>query len=286
MASDRVTITVRSSIGDDGPLTVADAMRQVLDFFLLLEAAQTDQSGGNKVDWQLVQVSMGSPLEASAEPFATDPGIPADIIGRRASYRIASSLDEITNRGIVPDWMDEPVRERVRRILRRNLNGVGRTDFRFGDESAIVIVEKTARAGLLALERNEFEKKAKQEDLSRSEYGSIEGDVAQTTTYYKRPALVIRDWATGHDVLCILTPELAESVGAQHNWQEVWEAKRIVVSGQIFYRADGLPNRITAAEFQTIEPKEITDADLLDSKFTSGMQPADYLEKLRDGDLG
>jgi len=234
-----------------------------------------------------VQVSMGSPLETSAEPFATDPGIPADLIGRRAGHRIASSLNEITTLGTVPEWMDEPVRERVRRILKRNLNGVGRTDFRFGDEfPAVVIVEKTARAGLIALERNELEEKAKQEDLSRSEFGSIEGDVAQTTTYYKRPALVIRDWASGHDVLCILTPELAESIGAQHNWQEVWEAKRVMVSGEIFYRADGTPNRITAAEFETIEPKEITDADFLDNKFTSGMSPTDYLEKLRDGELG
>jgi hypothetical protein len=287
MANHRVTVTVRSRIGDEGPLTVADAMRQVLDFFLLLEAAQTDEQGGKQVSWQLVHVSMESPFEASAEPFAVEAGVPADLIGRRAGYRVAISLEEITARGTVPDWMDESARERLRRIFKRNLNGVGRTDFRIGSEIPVVaIVEKTARAGLRALERDALEDEAKREDLSRSEYGSIEGDVAETTTYYHRPALTVRDRLTGQDVMCILTPELAGAIGAEHNWQEVWDARRVIVSGEVFYSAKGLPERVNVVDFRVVEPKEIAASAIFDSGFTAGMTSAEYIDKLREGDLG
>lgn len=287
MPSERVTLTVRSNIGEEGPLTVEDAMRQILDFFEVLVDAQEEEENGRSVSWQLVNISMQSPLEASAEPFAFDPAIATEIIARRAKNRVVHAFNEITTTGRVPSWVKPSTREKVRRILKRNTNGIGRTDIKISDSEPIVaIVEKSARAGLLTLDRSDLETAAAQEDFSRTEIGSIEGDVIQTTTYHKKPALVIRDRVSGHDVVCVLSSDLADAVGPHHRWDEVWHSRRVLIGGELFYRPDGQVARIGATEFATIEPMELTSVEITDKNFTGGLSPVKYLEKIREGGRG
>ena len=79
MAPERVTISIVSSAGEDGPLTVDDATRQILDFFEMLSAAGGED--GKLISWRLVSVSMRSPLSVTAEPFSDvpAPGAPVAI---------------------------------------------------------------------------------------------------------------------------------------------------------------------------------------------------------------
>ncbi len=183
MPVERVTIAVRSNIGDEGTLTVQDALRQVLDFFDLLVAAQGTEDG-EAVAWHFADISMRSPLTATGEPHAIKPGVPVDIIAHRGKESLKTALRSLLAGNRPPSWMDHNARAKARNIFRRNLNGVGRTDIRFDDESPVeVIVEKTARTALLVLEKTEIEEKAAEVDLSRSENGSVEGDITDAPTH-------------------------------------------------------------------------------------------------------
>lgn len=48
MVTERVTMTVESNIGEDGPLTVMDTLDQFKDAFELLSAAISQEPGGKK----------------------------------------------------------------------------------------------------------------------------------------------------------------------------------------------------------------------------------------------
>jgi len=69
----RITVTVESSLGEDGPLTVEDGLGQILDFFDLMTVAGDHFTQG--VGWSLVSVTKNSPLMATAEAFSTHPGV-------------------------------------------------------------------------------------------------------------------------------------------------------------------------------------------------------------------
>lgn len=281
MAPERVTITIRSELGEDGPLTVNDALRQVLDFFDLLSEAQGENA--ETVSWRLVSVTKNSPLEAIAEPFSDVPGIDVTTIARNAKRATFSALDEITSGGDVPSWMSQRAREKMRSILTRNTHGVGRTDIKIDDVSPVVmLVQKKANVGLVSLRRAEDELSANEPDLSRSEIGSVDGFVAEATTYRRQPALNIRERRTGAQVLCVLSEKVAERAGA-HSWREVWDGARVLVYGRIQFNRKGVAASIRADDIIEIAPKELSYAtDVADSNFTGGLEPVEYLAQEDD----
>ena len=91
MAPERVTVTISSSAGESEPLTVTDAMRQILDFFDLLATA--GGKDGNLISWQLVAISMNSPLKATAQAISRVPGVLAEPIARREKAAVRHSLE-------------------------------------------------------------------------------------------------------------------------------------------------------------------------------------------------
>jgi hypothetical protein len=285
MALERVTITVRSNIGDEGSLTVQDALRQVLDFFDLLIAAQGDDDG-QAVAWHLADISMHSPLTATGEPHALKPGVPVEVIARRGKESVKSALRSLSAGSVPPAWMrNREARNKAKNILKRNTNGVGRTDINFDDESPVeIIVEKTARAGLNALERTELEEQAAEADLSRTENGSIEGEITDTTTHYGHPAIKIRERLTKDEITVTLSRDLAERAGRVHNWSEVWAGKRVLVTGEISYGKTGAISRVFARDIQTIDPEPLRFEDIANPNFTAGRSIAEHLESLWSGE--
>src|ERR1700730_10720068 len=93
MDPESVTVTIVSNTGEDGALSVEDAMCQILDFFALLAAAGGEDA--YLVSWPLVDVSMKSPLRATAVAISRVPGIEAAPIARTEKLRLARSLDDI-----------------------------------------------------------------------------------------------------------------------------------------------------------------------------------------------
>ena len=285
--SERVKIIVQSSLGGDGPLTVRDALQQVLDFFELMEVAQGTDKESRAVTWRLAEISFASPLQATGEAISSDPAVAIDLVAKRAKTRVFDSFNQIIKKKTVPDWVDDHAERLIKSLLQRNTNGVGRTDFQIDPKAPLVtIVEKSARAGLVTLEQADLARIAAQADLTRTEYGSVEGDVIKTETYFRRPAIVIRERVTGKDVSCILSDDLAKTVGPLHNWSEVWSSQRVLVSGEIFYDKYGDISRVSVEEIIPIKPPNLTFSEISDSKFTSGLDIPDYLDKLREGEIG
>jgi len=258
LPDEQVSVTVRSSIGDDGPIMVHDGLRQVL-----------------------VSISKASPLTAIAAPLATMPGFLTNQIARKAKERVATGLVAVTSGEAVPDWMEGQAMERTRALLSRNVGIIGRTDIRFGDGlSAVVIVEQNARIGLLALDRATLDRAARVPDLSRSELGSIEGVVTDATTHYGKPAVRIREVLTRAEVLCILSLSNSEGIGREHNWQEVWTGVRVLAVGKVVYRKDGQIIRVDAVDLKEIKTQPVRYQDIADPNATGGLTPSKYLASI------
>lgn len=279
MPPERVTITVRPSTGDEGPLSVADGLRQVLDFFDLLTAAQGGPDG-EVVSWRLVAISKTSPLSATAEAYASITGVAPEIVARRGKARVADALRAITSGNRPPDWLDGVALIKTRALLERNLNGIGRTDISFDEAEQVpaIIVERSARTALVALDKMELEKRAATEDLSHSEIGSLEGTIAGVTTFHGRPAIHLRESLRGDILWCVLSTEAAAELKATHSWGEVWEGRRVLVSGEIVYKKDGQPSRVNEASLAPIDGRPVNYDEIARPGILGGMTPSEYIE--------
>jgi len=109
---ERVTIVVHSSIGEDGPLTVQDGLRQVLDFFSWLSASLGPANRAS-VAWNIAAINRNSPLEAVGEIMALVSGIDADEAARQAKAVVSSQMNSLANGGPIPFWMDEESRKQI-----------------------------------------------------------------------------------------------------------------------------------------------------------------------------
>lgn len=123
-------------------------------------------------------------------------------------------------------------------------------------------------------------------DLTRTETGSIEGQVLEAMTFYGRPALRIRERITGAEVVCVFAEELAERIGREHKWHNVWRGRRVLVSGEISYRHDGTIVRIRASEMTDVDARPLAYADIADPNFTGGLSPAEYVKALWEEEIG
>jgi hypothetical protein len=284
MAPERVTVTIQSRAGRDAPLTVRDAMLQILNFFDLLSLA-----GGKDapfVSWRLVDISMKSPVSATAEAFPTIDGVIVEPIARREKAEVAQSIHLLSTGGTLPKWMDAVARHKAREFFERNLNGIGRTDIIF-DENAppVIIVENNARTAARTIERSEQALAEHDVDFSRTEMGSVEGYVIGLTQHYRRPAVRMTERLSNKEVTCVLSDDLAGRIGHQHDWAEAWEGRRVIVSGEITHKRDGAISRVEAISLDIIDSIPIRYDDIADPNFTNGLSPAEYLEKLWEGDI-
>ena len=282
---EQITVTIRSNLGEDGPLTVQDGLRQILDLFDLLNLASI--KAGQEVSWNLVSISKSSPLTAVAEPFSLTPGVMVDLAARQAKTFVSDALTSIASGKPMPNWMDAESREKTRSVFSRNMESIGRTDIIFEKADApVVIFEKIARAALLTLDRIQLETTAAEPDFSRTERGSIEGVMEGAAPYYGRPAIRIRERRTKLIVPCTLSATLADKVGNEHSLRDAWSGRRVIVAGKIFYKKDGNINRIYADDLNTVEDKYFDEGKLFDPHFTGGMKPQEYIDSLWSGDVG
>lgn len=285
VSSERVTITVRASAMHPDILSVQDAMRQVLDYFdLLLPEGNEDQN----LVWNLSRASTNSPLTVIGEPVSLAQDIDVSIIARAQRTLVAEQFRALAG-GTRPSRKLTPKkRETMRRLFKRNMNGIGRTDAILdAPDNPVIITPAIAELGIkvLSSEDNEVDSFVLA-DREREEVGSIEGVLLNVGPYYNQPALLVRERKTGEAIWCRVAHELKHKISEEGRYEDVWDGRRVLVRGRISYDSDGKITRVKANSIEKITPRQMTINDIKDQDFTGGLSTAEYLERLREGDLG
>jgi hypothetical protein len=271
-----ISITVHPSDLSGEYLTVADAMRQVLDMIGALEGIEAGDEIERKIVWRLTDAHTSSPpFTVVAQAFPKDPQVSIKLEAERVTRQFGVAVTSVLS-GERPSWLESEPGRLLKRALKRNLNGVGHTDIRIDGEADIPIEPATARVGLSTLEKAEIDE---QEDLRRTEFGSVEGQVIGLTRYYSSPALVFQDRLSGERVIAVLTPELASKVGPDHQWSEAWEGEYLRLIGQLFYDPAGRLKRINATNYEEIEWANVSLIDLKGVDVLQGRTVQQHLDE-------
>jgi hypothetical protein len=114
--------------------------------------------------------------------------------------------------------------------------------------------------------------------------GSVEGNVIRLETYHGQPALRLQERLYGDQFPCVLSEALAEQIGHQHDWSEVWTGRRVLVSGELRFRPAGHIGRVYATNIQPIDARQLTYDDISDRNFTNGLSTREYLSHLWEED--
>jgi hypothetical protein len=281
---ERVTITVTASATHPDVMSVQDAMRQVLDFFDLL-TPESDET----FLWNLKLATTNSPLTVEGEPYST--ASPMDAI--RVAYEQKSAIEEsfrALSAGRAPKRrLTTKRREAIKRIFHRNMNGIGKTEIVLLKREAPVyvtpaIAEISVKA--LALEEGNAFQSLLLKDRARSEIGSVEGTLIEVGSDYHAPAVLIRERNSGQEIWCRVSADVRGRISEQTNFNDVWSHSRVIVRGRIRYNSDGSISRVWAHDLSTLKPRVVETSEIADPDFTSGDTIHDYLERLREGDIG
>jgi hypothetical protein len=280
--ADHVTIRIEPSGVGSTSLTVEDALQQVLDYVDLLRAADLSE-GKQKVIWLLHSASTNSPLEVTASATGPDPSVPVGYQARQNVERVSSAVRTLEAGRGMPTWMEGEPSRIAERFFKRNTNGIGRTSIALEDAEPVTIVHATARKAALTIEKARIEKQLAAPDWTRTEFGSVEGEIISTTSYYSKPALVIKERLSGANLNCILSQELADQVGPTHSWDETWQQKRFLISGELHYGSDGGLKKVDATALTEVLYGPVDLDEIRDMKVLDGEQPHAAIERLWDG---
>lgn len=284
-----VAITVHPAPLGAEQLTISDAMRQVLDFVDALELAEQKLLGGETIVWRLQSARTNSPpFTVVAEATGANPTVSVDLQAQRVEAAIHETLDDLVERNRRPDWFDAQTEKVFRRFLKRNTNGVGRTDIAFDDATKPVhIVPTIAIKALSTLEKADAEDFEAEQDWTHTEYGSREGNIFGLIRYYGVPAVVIRDRLSGDKITCVFQPDTAKQLGPEHRWEEAWNGLRVLVRGALHYDAEGKLRKIDAESIDTINPPPVSLNEIGDANLLVGKSVGEHLDefwKARNGD--
>jgi hypothetical protein len=283
---DRVTITVRPSAAHPDILSVQDAMRQVLDFFDLLTPEEPEEAGG--LIWNLTMATTNSPFTVVGEAASLDRSANVSVIARAQRQIVAEQMRSFTSGARPSRGMSKRRRETYQRIFNRNTNGIGLTDALLDPSlPPISITPISAIAGISALakEEREFDALVLQ-NRCREEIGSIEGQLLEVGTDYNQPAILVRERKTGAEIWCRVDQSLKHEISEEARFEDVWNRKRVIVRGRISFDASGSIIRVRATSVERVESRQMSVDDIKDANFTGGLSVSDYLERLREGEIG
>lgn len=244
-----ISITVHPSTVKGEYLTVEDALLQVLDIVSAAEASENESDGPRKIVWRLTDAHTNSPpFTVTAEAFSKDPEISVALEAGRALSHLQEDVQNLLD-GKRPKWLTPAVEKPLFRALKRNLNGVSHTDVKIDGEHAFVVNPAKAQKAVAWLQENT----PQQDNFERTEIGTVEGEVIGLTKHYNAPALVVRERLSGERAVCVLSENLANEIGPNHSWMEVWQDQTHRFSGDLFYGKDGVLKRIKAHFIERVE---------------------------------
>ena len=272
---ERIKITIRASSAHPDVLTVQDAMRQVLDIFDTI-----DREPG--VEWRLLRAATNTPLFVEGEAISLEPSVDVSVVARMQKQAFAKNWRDIAN-GKIPDDPEFNVRA-ARRVLARNINGVGATEIDFEMGEPVTVTPTIARQVSVAFDENPnvlFEPVP-----AREEVGSIEGTLQGVSTYYGFPAVRILESRTRDFLWCRLSDELQSVFQNKAPYFDVWHHQRVMMRGRIKYNAKSEILSVFATDIRRIDPPAVSLQDIKDANFTGGLSIPEYLDRFREGMLG
>lgn len=282
--TERFEIVVTPPDGDDGSLTVLDAMQQVLDAFqLLMSSSESDES----ITWRLVEAKTNSPpFSVVGEASSTRTGVQVDLIAKHQKKSFINNYNKLLS-GTIPDsWKSSHSIESAKNFVRRNCNGIYKTEVKVDDDNSIILTQDNARSALDSMLAPRLLEASihEQQVESYSQIGSVEGVMLDVTSYYNSPAIKIQERITGEAIWCLIEEEHRRQIVEEANFDDVWSGRRVRVQGKLEYES-GKIIKVYAFEIIHIDPRKITIEDIKDRDFTSGLSVSDYIDKLREGQI-
>ena len=283
---ERLTITIRPSPSEESLLRVEDAMAQVLDLIRFHKAAEQGVGAatpGQAFEWRLEQASTESPFTVVAIAEPVDPTADVTKSVQMVKLAVRGGLRALM-RGDTPSWMGPEAFSVARSLFSRTQNGVSATRIEYGPKEVVSIDRAQAETALKAI--SAISALALDAEIpDRWAQGEIQGLMVAVGWYAGRNAIQIRTSQYG-PVWCPISEEQSKQWGGEHRIREVWEGKVLGVSGRLFYRSGKL-SRIEVDDIREIGPARPIDLDaIVDPGFTAGLDPAEYLRQLHEGELG
>lgn len=275
--TEAIKIVVQGNDEQGGYLSAQDALNQLLDS-LALVSDSIDEDFRKDLDWNLVEMTMNSPLVASVEPICRNQfHLDFTSAVRKATEKTDGILRELVETKRMPSGVTDAGQEVVKRLLERNANGVFRTDFYWpGHEDPVSVDAPVAKEVLEEMRAIESKGGIA---FQGTELGSIEGNVVGAITHYGNPAVRIRHRVSAKEITCVIPPNLRKKLGDEHSWNEVWAGRRFIVTGEVTRKASGDVSQLLVSDMHEVEVEEVDLDRIADPDFTGGKSPVEFLDE-------
>ena len=275
-----VAITVHPWGTESQFLSVTDALHQVLDFVEFLQQLEDPVDRNRRISWNLTKEHTNSPpLTVHAKAFSNEANKSIDTKLKQV-FHCANDVVNTVAKGRTPVGLQAGSAGALRRMLDRNVRSIGQIEIRIDDGKPISILPATAKAVSRALDQANAEAPDEGGDLSRTEFGSIEGEVCSLSKWRSRPALKVVERLSGTEVVCVLNDDLAHEMGQNHNWSEVWQGRNMTFRGAFSYRADGSILRAEVESAREIQWSDVKLESLEDIDILEGRSVQEHLRRL------
>lgn len=277
------TVSFKVEASDEGGAPrLEDLLDQARDFLEMLRdverAAKPYESSA--IEWRVVSASKNSPLELKLQARQHDER-PIEQLVREVVERTDRGWRDVLRGNPTPPTLPRAAAARAASMLRRVTGGLGLTAMTLVPERGEIRVNaSTAQPALDAGHEPR--------PHSRRELGMIEGTLTIVDKLRSRPAFTVVDAVSGEPVRCLAeSDDLLRTFAATTTVREVWEGRRVRVTGLLIYRGKEL-REIRATGVEWVKPSRLVQraGDLTDPSFTGGVSAVEYLARLREGELG
>ncbi len=269
----------------DAP-TVDDLVGQVGDHVSIMRAVEEAlaDDGTSEIEWRVTNAKKTSPLELEITPFPRRHGVDIEQRVHRVKEHTAGGLALLAVNAERPSFFNDPVLEKVERLFQRVTNGLSLTKVDYGPEiqNTVEITPRIARAAISNISAVRVPKEKPYREL-----GSVEGFLKGIDRDgFGRAIVYVKLRLDGEIVKCLVS-EIAESEVERHQIGDVWKNRRVRVAGTIYYKSIGRISKVDADVVQFLRRRDElpSSSDIINKDFTGGLASAEYLEKLRNGEL-
>ena len=117
-------------------------------------------------------------------------------------------------------------------------------------------------------------------DLTRTEYGSVEAEVLSVISHHGLDAVIAVKRLSGEKFVGVLSDEVANTIGPDHSWSEVWGSTRVIITGALHYDEAGTLKKVDVQEIETHESVEVDLSEVRKPGSLSSVPPIEHLDRL------